>query len=91
MGFKNQEKEFAFKELSAKFLTQKTRSISTQKIYENVFKSHILGKPLPSNPNSRSIHIRAINAFWNWGLNKKIIKIWIRVAILGKEPTVAMN
>ena len=73
MGFKKQDKELSFKELSAKFITQKTRSISTQKIYENVFKSHIAGKPLPSNPNSRSIHIRAINACWNWGLNKKII------------------
>ena len=73
MKFKNQEKELAFKELSAKFLTQKNRSISTQKKYENVFKSHISGKPLPSYPNSRSIHIRAINACWNWGLNKKII------------------
>jgi integrase len=73
MGFKKQDKELSFKELSAKFLTQKTRSNSTQKIYGNVFKSHIAGKPLPSNPNSRSIHIRAINACWNWGLNKNII------------------
>ena len=73
MGFKKQDKELSFKELSAKFLTQKTRSNSTQKIYENVFKSHIAGKPLPSNPNSRSIHIRAIHACWNWGLKKGLI------------------
>ena len=73
MGFKNKDKELTFKELSAKFLAQKNRSINTQKIYENVYKTYIAGKPLPSNPNSRSIHIRAINACWNWGLNKKII------------------
>ncbi|MDA9935195.1 site-specific integrase [Candidatus Marinimicrobia bacterium] len=73
MGFKKQDKELTFKEISARFLTQKNRSINTQKIYENVYKNHIAGKPLPSNLNSRSIHIRAINACWNWGLKKGMI------------------
>ena len=68
MGFNNHDKELTFKELSSMYLTEKNRSINTQKIYENVFKCYIEGKPLPSNLNSRSMHIRAINACWNWGL-----------------------
>ena len=42
-------------------------------IYENVLKCYIAGKPLPSNPNSRGIHIRTINACWNWGLKNDLI------------------
>ena len=73
MGFIKTNKEISFKELSEKFLKQKGRSKNTQSIYENVYRCHLAGRPLPSNPNSRSIHIRAINACWNWGLKKEII------------------
>ena len=73
MGFKKTKKEISFEKLSKRFLSQKSRSLNTQKIYENAFKKHIQGKPLPSNPNSRSMHIRAINACWNWGLKQGII------------------
>ena len=73
MGFKKEEKELSFTELSTQFLTKKSRSMNTQKIYENAFRNHIQGKPLPSNPNSRSMHIRAINACWNWGLKQGLV------------------
>ena len=73
MGFKKEEKELSFTELSTQFLTKKSRSMNTQKIYENAFRKHIQGKPLPSNPNSRSMHIRAINACWNWGLKQGLV------------------
>ena len=73
MGFKKEEKELSFIELSSQFLTKKSRSKNTQKIYENAFRKHIQGKPLPSNPNSRSMHIRAINACWNWGLKQGLV------------------
>ena len=73
MGFKKEVKELSFTELSTQFLTKKSRSINTQKIYENAFRKHIQGKPLPSNPNSRSMHIRAINACWNWGLKQGLV------------------
>ena len=73
MGLKEDNKELGFKELSDKFLNQKSRANSTQLIYENAYKNYLEGKPLPSNPNSRGIHIRAINACWNWGLKKGII------------------
>ena len=73
MGFKKEVKELSFTELSTQFLTKKSRSMNTQKIYENAFRKHIQGKPLPSNPNSRSMHIRAINACWNWGLKQGLV------------------
>ena len=73
MGLKKNNRELAFKELSDKFLNQKSRANSTQLIYENAYKNYLAGKPLPSNPNSRCMHIRAINACWNWGLKKGII------------------
>ena len=72
-GLNNQHKELSFETLSAMYLKQSSRSINTHKIYENAFKNHILQKPLPTNPNSRSMHIRAINACWNWGLKKGIV------------------
>ena len=73
MGFKKEVKELSFTELSTLFLTKRSRSMNTQKIYENAFRKHIQGKPLPSNPNSRSMHIRAINACWNWGLKQGLV------------------
>ena len=73
MGFNKKEKELSFEKLSAMYLKQVNRSINTHKIYENAFKNHIRRKPLPTNLNSRSMHIRAINACWNWGLKKGII------------------
>ena len=73
MGFNKKDKELDFETLSSRYLKEKGRSINTQLIYENVYKSYLTGKPLPSNPNSRSMHIRAINACWNWGLKKGII------------------
>ena len=69
----NQSRELPFERLSDMYLKQVSRSSNTHKIYENAFKKHIARKPLPSNPNSRSMHIRAINACWNWGLKKGII------------------
>ena len=73
LGFKKKEKELSFKELSKRYLKEVSRAFNTQLMYENVFRQHLCGKPLPTNPNSRSIHIRAINACWNWGLKKGIV------------------
>jgi integrase len=73
LGLSNKKKELPFERLSDMYLKQVSRSSNTHKIYENAFKKHIARKPLPSNPNSRSMHIRAINACWNWGLKKGII------------------
>jgi integrase len=72
-GLNYTKKETSFKELSERFLKQKGRAKNTQLIYENVIKCYNSGKQLPTNPNSRSIHIRTINACWNWGLKKGLI------------------
>ena len=39
-----------------------------------ILTAHLDGKPLPTNPTSRAIHIRHINQCWNWGLKNKLIK-----------------
>ena len=73
MGFNKKEKSLPFSELSKMYLSQVNRSLNTHNIYKNAFKRYLAGMPLPTNPNSRSMHIRAINACWNWGLKKGII------------------
>ena len=72
-GLNKKHKELSFKDMSQEFLKQKCRSKNTQLIYENVIRRYNLEKPLPTNPNSRSIHIRTINACWNWGLKNELI------------------
>jgi len=72
-GLNYVRKEPSFNELSEQFLRQKGRAKNTQLMYENVIKCYNNGKPLPTNPNSRSIHIRTINTCWNWGLKKGLI------------------
>ena len=63
-----------FPALANKFLNNRSnRSFRTQELYEYVIKSHLDGKPLPTNPNSRAIFIRTINTCWNWGLKKGLI------------------
>ena len=42
-------------------------------MYKYVLRSYINDKPLPTNPNSRAIFIRTINACWNWGLKQGLI------------------
>ena len=52
----------------------KNRSKNTQDLYEYVLRSYNSGKPLPTNPNSRAIFVRTINACWNWGLKTGLIE-----------------
>ena len=72
-GLNKKHKELSFRELSQEFLKRKGLSKNTQLIYENVIKRYNQGNSLPTNPNSRSIHIRTINACWNWGLKNDLI------------------
>ena len=48
-------------------------SIRTKELNEYVFGSYQSGTPLPTNPTSRSIFVRTINACWNWGLKQGLI------------------
>ena len=63
-----------FPDLAAKFLKANTkRSKNTQKLYKYILRSYINDNPLPTNPNTRAIFIRTINACWNWGLKQGLI------------------
>ena len=73
-GLKKTTPALAFPVLSDRFLkASNKRAKSTQDLYEYVLKSYISGKPLPTNPNSRAIFVRTINACWNWGLKQGLI------------------
>ena len=73
-GLKKRNKTLPFPDLAARFLRAKTnRSTNTQKLYEYVLRSYLNDKTLPSNPNTRSIFIRTVNACWNWGLKQGLI------------------
>ena len=73
-GLKKRTSVITFPDLAAKFLKANTkRSKNTQKLYKYVLRSYINDKPLPTNPNSRAIFIRTINACWNWGLKQGLI------------------
>ena len=73
-GLKKRTAALSFPDLAAKFLQAKShRSDNTQMLYEYVFRSYLNDKTLPSNPNSRAIFIRTVNACWNWGLKQGLI------------------
>ena len=73
-GLKKRTSVIPFPGLAAKFLKANTkRSKNTQKLYKYILRSYINDKPLPTNPNSRAIFIRTINACWNWGLKQGLI------------------
>ena len=73
-GLKKRTSVVPFPDLAAKFLKADTkRSKNTQKLYKYILRSYINDKPLPTNPNSRAIFIRTINACWNWGLKQGLI------------------
>ena len=73
-GLKKVNNPLSFPDLADKFLQNKShRSDNTQMLYEYVFRTYLNDKTLPSNPNSRAIFIRTVNACWNWGLKQGLI------------------
>ena len=73
-GLKKRTSVIPFPDLAAKFLKANTkRSKNTQKLYKYILRSYINDNSLPTNPNSRAIFIRTINACWNWGLKQGLI------------------
>ena len=46
----------------------------TKELNDYVFESYQSGKPLLTNPTSRAIFVRTINACWNWGLKQGLVK-----------------
>jgi len=73
-GLKKRTSVIPFPDLAAKFLKANTkRSKNTQKLYKYILRSYINDNSLPTNPNTRAIFIRTINACWNWGLKQGLI------------------
>jgi len=73
-GLKKTTPSLAFPVLADRFLkASNKRAKNTQDLYEYVLKSYLNGNPLPTNPNSRAIFVRTINACWNWGLKEGLI------------------
>jgi len=73
-GLKKRTSTVPFPDLAAKFLKANTkRSKNTQKLYKYILRSYINDNSLPTNPNTRAIFIRTINACWNWGLKQGLI------------------
>ena len=65
----------SFPQLSRKFLASNPHwSKSTYETYNYILADHVKSKPLPSNPTSRAIYVRHINACWNWGLKNKLVR-----------------
>ena len=67
--------ELTFPELVSRFLkASHPWAPATYEMNRYILTAHLNGKPLPTNPTSRAIHIRHINQCWNWGLKNKLVK-----------------
>ena len=74
-GISNSSERLSFPELAERFLkAEHGWAKTTYELYSLVLRTHLQGKPLPANPTSRAIHIRHINACWNWGLKNNMIE-----------------
>ena len=74
-GVKQPTKDVPFDELVRLYLeADHNWSKRTKELNDYVFKSYQSGKPLPTNPTSRAIFVRTINACWNWGLKQGLVK-----------------
>ena len=74
-GIKNKNEVLDFPELAERFLkADHSWAKNTYDLYRLALNRHLMGKPLPTNPTSRAIHIRHINACWNWGLKNNMIE-----------------
>ena len=75
MGIRPKCPNLPFSELAKRFLNEnKHWSKSTYALNESILRLHIAGKPLPSNPTSRSVYVRHINQCWRWGLNHNLVE-----------------
>ena len=74
-GVKQRAKDVPFDELARLYLeADHNWSKRTKELNDYVFESYQSGKPLLTNPTSRAIFVRTINACWNWGLKQGLVK-----------------
>jgi len=66
--------ELSLKELSGIWLGEDHNwSPTTKSKYTYYIDRYLKGTPLPTNSNTRSMHVRCINACWNWGTQRGLI------------------
>jgi len=74
MGLTPKRVKLPFPELAKRFLNEnKHWSKTTYGLNESILRLHIVGKPLPTNPTSRSVYVRHINQCWRWGLKHNLV------------------
>ena len=74
MGIRPKCPNLPFSELAKRFLNEnKHWSKTTYALNESILRLHIAGKPLPTNPTSRSVYVRHINQCWRWGLKHNLV------------------
>ena len=74
-GITQQTQNLPFDELVRQYLNADHNwSKRTKELNDYVFESYQSSKPLPTNPTSRAIFVRTINACWNWGLKQGLVK-----------------
>ena len=74
MGIRSKCPNLPFPQLAERFLNENNHwSKTTYALNESILRLHIAGKPLPSNPTSRSVYVRHINQCWRWGLKHNLV------------------
>ena len=74
-GITQQTQNLPFDELVRQYIkADHNWSKRTKELNDYVFESYQSGKPLLTNPTSRAIFVRTINACWNWGLKQGLVK-----------------
>ena len=75
-GLSSKPQNIPFNQLVDKYMSADHMwSNRTIDIKKNSFKQYLGGNPLPSNPTTRAILVRDINACWNWGLKHGLVKV----------------
>jgi len=74
-GIGKTNERLAFPELAERFLNAEHGwAQSTYELKRHIYSRHAAGYPLPTNPNTRAIHISHINACWNWGFANNLVE-----------------
>ena len=74
-GLTKKTYNISFNDLVIRFLKSKHKwSDATYKLNKHILTSHLSGKPLPTNPTSKAIHIRHINQCWKWGVKNNLVQ-----------------
>ena len=74
-GIGKTNERLTFPELAERFLkAEHGWAQSTYELKRHIYSRHAAGYPLPTNPNTRAIHISHINACWNWGFANNLVE-----------------